>query len=117
MTLAYALGVKSGFGGVAAEENGGEHEELRLLQHDDNIGEDVPFEQAQLVCQSIIHQVTPQSAALVDVQTWVHVRTRAWSGLRLLGASLHQHCHRMCSQAVLSAEALCVTASGRPRAI
>ena len=68
MTLAYALGVKSDFGAVAAEENGGEHEELRPLQHDDDIGEDVPFELADFVCEAIIRQVTPQFATLVEVQ-------------------------------------------------
>ena len=68
MTLAYALGVNLGFGDVAAEENGGEHEELRPLQHDDIIGEDVPFELGQFVCDAIIRQVTPHFATLVEIQ-------------------------------------------------
>ena len=116
MTLACALGVKSESGGITAEEIGGDREELCPLQHDDDIGEDVTSEQADMVCESIIRQVTPQSATLVEVQTWVHVRTTAWSGLRFLEASLHQNCHSICSQAVLYAEAFCITASGRLRA-
>ena len=74
MTLACALGVKSESGGITAEEIGGDREELCPLQHDDDIGEDVTSEQADMVCESIIRQVTPQSATLVEVQTWVHVR-------------------------------------------
>ena len=116
LTLAYALGVKSGLNDAAAEENGGEEEEHRPLQHDDDIGEDVPFDLTQLVCEVIIRQVTPQVATLVKVQRWVHVRLRAWSG-PFLEPAQHQNCHCMCSQAVLSIEAFYTPASGKLRAI
>ena len=86
MTLAYARSLNLNFRDVTAEENGGEHEELRPLQHDDDVGEDVPFEQTQIICESIIRQVTPPFATCLEVQKWVHVRTRASSGPTVFGA-------------------------------
>ena len=42
----------------AAEENGHEEEsEPQGLQHDDDIGEEVPFSEAQMICDSIVRQV------------------------------------------------------------
>ena len=56
-TPACTSGVKSDLAYSTAEENGGEQEELRPLQHDDAIGEEVSFDEAQMVCESIIRQV------------------------------------------------------------
>lgn len=42
----------------AAEENGhAEEAEPQGLQHDDDIGEEVPFSEAQMICDSIVRQV------------------------------------------------------------
>ena len=41
----------------AAEENGTEKAEPRALQHDDDIGEEVPLAEAQLVCDAIVRLV------------------------------------------------------------
>ena len=84
-TLAHACRVKSGFGDSTAEENGGVHKEPCPLQHDDDIGEEVSFDEAQMVCDAIVRKVSPQSATLVKYRNWVHVRTCAWTGPIVIG--------------------------------